>query len=90
MKTLTIRGRVFWMKITHGTSSLAEDNAPGVERALARLEASLIQLNGEGGDIVMAPETVVSDGTDVMDVSALSASVLDLEVKEESGDDVLC
>ena len=68
--------------------ALAEDNAPGVERALARLEASLIQLNGEGGDIVMAPEPVVSDGTDVMDVSALSASVLDLEVKKESGDDV--
>ena len=68
--------------------ALAEDNAPGVERALARLEASLIQLNGEGGDIVMAPETLVSDGTDVMDVSALSASVLDLEVKKESVDGV--
>ena len=36
----------------------------------------------------MAPETIVSDGTDVMDASALSASVLDLEVKEESVDDV--
>ena len=69
--------------------ALAEDNAPGVERALARLEASLIQLSGDGdGDIVMAPETLVSDGTDVMDVSALSASVLDLEVKKESVDDV--
>ena len=47
--------------------ALAEDNAPGVERALARLEASLIQLNGDGdGDIVRAPETIVSDGTDIM------------------------
>lgn len=69
--------------------ALAEDNAPGVERALARLEASLIQLNGDGdGDIVMAPETIVSDGTDVMDASALSASVLDLEVQKESVDEV--
>ena len=69
--------------------ALAEDNAPGVERALARLEASLIQLSGDGdGDIVMAPETIVSDGMDVMDASALSTSVLDLEVKKESVDDV--
>ena len=69
--------------------ALAEDNAPGVERALARLEASLIQLSSDGGgEIVVAPKTVVSDGTDVMDVSALSASALNLEVNEESVDDV--
>ena len=36
----------------------------------------------------MAPKTVVSDGTDIMDVSALSASALNLEVNEESVDDV--
>ena len=69
--------------------ALAEDNAPGVERALARLEASLIQLSSDGGgEIVVAPKTVVSDGTDVMDVSALSTSVLNLEVNDESVDDV--
>ena len=69
--------------------ALAEDNAPGVERALARLEASLIQMNSDdGGDIVMAPKTVVSDGTDVMDVSALSASVIAPKVNEENMDDV--
>ena len=69
--------------------ALAEDNAPGVERALARLEASLIQLSNDGGgEIVAAPKTVVSDGTDVMDVSALSTSVLNFEVNDESVDDV--
>ena len=47
--------------------ALGEDNAPGVERALARLEASLIQLNNAADDdVVMAPKTVVSDGSDVM------------------------
>ena len=49
--------------------ALAEDNAPGVERALARLEATLIRMNGapqEGH--VQAPEVVMSDGSDVMDI----------------------
>ena len=47
--------------------ALGEDNAPGVERALARLEASLIQLNNaESDDVVEAPKTVVSDGSDMM------------------------
>ena len=49
--------------------ALAEDNAPGVERALARLEATLIRMNVEPHEHhVQAPETVISDGSDVMDL----------------------
>lgn len=47
--------------------ALAEDNAPGVERAIARLEATLIQMaaNPEA-DYIPAPTTRFSDGTDIM------------------------
>ncbi len=49
--------------------ALAEDNAPGVERALARLEATLIGMNGAAQEgHVQAPEVVMSDGSDVMDI----------------------
>ena len=49
--------------------ALAEDNAPGVERALARLEATLIRMNVDPHENhVQAPETVISDGSDVMDL----------------------
>ena len=46
--------------------ALSEDNAPGVERALARLEAGLIQMSTafESG-YVPAPEALYSDGSDV-------------------------
>ena len=45
--------------------ALAEDNAPGVERALARMEASLIQMkNDPEATYIEAPRTVVSDGSD--------------------------
>jgi hypothetical protein len=46
--------------------ALAEDNAPGVERALARLEAGLIQLNTNAeAAVVPAPLDRFSDGSDV-------------------------
>ena len=49
--------------------ALAEDNAPGVERALARLEATLIRMKGASQEgHVQAPEVVMSDGSDVMDI----------------------
>ncbi len=45
--------------------ALAEDNAPGVERAIARLEASLIQIeNDPEAGYVEAPASIVSDGSD--------------------------
>ncbi len=45
--------------------ALAEDNAPGVERALARMEASLIQIkNDPEANYVEAPTSVLSDGSD--------------------------
>ena len=47
--------------------ALAEDNAPGVERAIARLEATLIQMAANpGADYVPAPSTRFSDGGDIM------------------------
>ena len=46
--------------------ALSEDNAPGVERALARLEAHLIQMSTEPeSGFIPAPEAVHSDGSDV-------------------------
>ena len=46
----------------------AEDNAPGVERALARLEAALIHLDpSTKGAYVPAPEDRFSDGSDIFD-----------------------
>jgi hypothetical protein len=45
--------------------ALAEDNAPGVERALARMEASLIQIkNDPEANYIEAPISVLSDGSD--------------------------
>ena len=45
--------------------ALSEDNAPGVERALARMEASLIQIkNDPEANYVEAPISVLSDGSD--------------------------
>ena len=46
--------------------ALSEDNAPGVERALARVEAHLIQMSTEPeSGFIPAPEAVHSDGSDV-------------------------
>ena len=46
--------------------ALSEDNAPGVERALARLEAHLIQMSTEPeSGFIPAPQAVHSDGSDV-------------------------
>ena len=45
--------------------ALAEDNAPGVERALARMEASLIQIKSDPeANYIEAPTSVLSDGSD--------------------------
>ena len=45
--------------------ALAEDNAPGVERALARMEASLIQIKSDPeANYIEAPISVLSDGSD--------------------------
>ena len=45
--------------------ALAEDNAPGVERALARMEASLIQIKSDPeANYIEAPTDVLSDGSD--------------------------
>ena len=47
--------------------ALAEDNAPGVERAIARLEATLIQMAANpDADYIPAPSARFSDGTDIM------------------------
>ena len=47
--------------------ALAEDNAPGVERAIARLEATLIQMAANpDADYIPAPSTRFSDGADIM------------------------
>ena len=47
--------------------ALSEDNAPGVERALARLEATLIQMSAApDSGFIPAPLTVHSDGSDVL------------------------
>ena len=46
--------------------ALSEDNAPGVERALARVEAHLIQMSTDPeSGFIPAPEAVHSDGSDV-------------------------
>jgi hypothetical protein len=69
--------------------ALAEDNAPGVERALARLEASLIQLNNEAPDeLVVAPQTVVSDGSDVLDLSTEPPTPVDTVLRTENTEEV--
>ena len=69
--------------------ALAEDNAPAVERALARVEASLIQLKNEAPeDIVMAPEAEVSDGSDVMNLSTPTTLALANVLTNETEDDV--
>ena len=47
--------------------ALAEDNAPGVERAIARLEATLIQMVANpDADYIPAPSTRFSDGGDIV------------------------
>ena len=69
--------------------ALAEDNAPGVERALARLEASLIQLNNQTPDeVVMAPDAVVSDGSDRIDLSTEPSTVVVAAIMAETTEEV--
>lgn len=69
--------------------ALAEDNAPGVDRALARLEADLIQLNNEDDeDIVAAPEEVVSDGSDLMETAHETSTTQFNVVAEHTVDEV--
>ena len=69
--------------------ALAEDNAPGVERALARLEASLIQLNNQTPDeLVMAPEAVVSDGSDLIDLSTEPSTAVAAAIMTETTEEV--
>ena len=67
--------------------ALAEDNAPGVERALARLEASLIQFNADANpEVVAAPLDRFSDGLDVLETlepSHNSTSVENIMTTEE-------
>ncbi len=69
--------------------ALAEDNAPGVERALARLEANLIELQNEASDgIVAAPMDVVSDGSDVMEPRLGSAPSLAPVMPQDASDEI--
>ena len=69
--------------------ALSEDNAPGVERAMARLEATLIQMSSDpDADYVAAPSDRFSDGTDIAasntktkgEVVELKASLMEEEV----------
>ena len=69
--------------------ALSEDNAPGVERAMARLEATLIQMSSDpDAEYVAAPSDRFSDGTDIAasntktkgEVVELKASLMEEEV----------
>ncbi|MEC8399042.1 MAG: hypothetical protein VXZ34_05610 [Candidatus Thermoplasmatota archaeon] len=69
--------------------ALSEDNAPGVERAMARLEATLIQMSSDpDADYVAAPSDRFSDGTDIAasntktkgEIVELKASLMEEEV----------
>ena len=70
--------------------ALAEDNAPGVDRAIARLEATLIQMVANpDADYVPAPSTRFSDGTDVMGSSEASGgNVVELRASLIAEDEV--
>ena len=87
-------GQDGWRRVLNGDldmaqRALAEDNAPGVERALARLEASLIELQNEASDdIVAAPVDVVSDGSDVMEPQLETAPSLAPVVTQDAIDEV--
>ncbi len=70
--------------------ALAEDNAPGVERAIARLEASLIQIeNDPDAGYVEAPLSIVSDGSDRLpDEHPKPAQTIELTQTLAAEDDV--
>lgn len=64
--------------------ALAEDNGPGVERALARLEASLIQLDPrlESTHVEAPSERFATDLEDENNRAAIAASTTDLDDDE--------
>lgn len=70
--------------------ALAEDNAPGVDRAIARLEATLIQMKANpDADYIPAPSARFSDGTDIMEGGkALHGSAAELTASLVAEDDV--
>ena len=70
--------------------ALAEDNAPGVDRAIARLEATLIQMVANpDADYIPAPSTRFSDGSDVMGSNGASGgSVVELRASLVAEDEV--
>ena len=70
--------------------ALAEDNAPGVDRAIARLEATLIQMKANpDADYIPAPSARFSDGTDIMEGGKAShGSAAELTASLVAEDDV--
>ena len=70
--------------------ALAEDNAPGVERALARMEASLIQIQSDPeANYIEAPTSVLSDGSDrISDASMKPIKTVELTQAISADDDV--
>jgi hypothetical protein len=70
--------------------ALAEDNAPGVERALARMEASLIQIKSDPeANYIEAPTSVLSDGSDrISDASMKPIKTVELTQALSADDDV--
>ena len=64
--------------------ALAEDNGPGVERALARLEASLIQLDPrlESTHVEAPSERFATDLEHENNRAAIAASITDLDDDE--------
>lgn len=70
--------------------ALAEDNAPGVERALARMEASLIQIKSDPeANYIEAPASVMSDGSDrISDATMKPITTVELTQALSAEDDV--
>ena len=70
--------------------ALAEDNAPGVERALARMEASLIQIKSDPeANYIEAPTSVLSDGSDrISDATMKPIKTIELTQALSAEDDV--
>ena len=70
--------------------ALAEDNAPGVERALARMEASLIQIKSDPeANYIEAPTSVLSDGSDrISDATMKPIKTIELTQTLSAEDDV--
>ena len=70
--------------------ALAEDNAPGVERALARMEASLIQIKSDPeANYIEAPTDVLSDGSDrISDGKTKPVKTVELTQDLSAEDDV--